>query len=293
MAAAGHPSTTGEDFFSDLLAVVAAMPDRHRRDDRLRHIWEVAARCVVADRWRQDEPRPFGPFGALSFPFHRMGAVDSLNLFDFDELVTFAFYWANRRLYRRAVDFGANLGLHSIVMVRCGFAVRSFEPDPIHAELLARNLALNGAEPEVHRAAVSIEAGRAAFVRVLGNTTGSHLAGAKPNPYGALDRFEVAVEAAAPHLAWADLAKIDIEGHEAVLLTGLPPSTWQRTDAFVEVGSAANAAAIFAHLHGTGIRLFAERLGWDEVTRAEHMPTSHRDGPLFISARPRMPWGDG
>ena len=39
------------------------------------------------------------------------------------------------------------------------------------------------------------------FFRVMGKTTGRHLAGSKSDPYGDLDRFEVTVTAAASHLA--------------------------------------------------------------------------------------------
>ena len=70
-----------------------------------------------------EETKEFKPFGDLVFPYHKMGAVDSLNLFDLDELIIFSFYWVNRRRYRRAVDAGANIGLHSIIMSRCGFEI--------------------------------------------------------------------------------------------------------------------------------------------------------------------------
>src|SRR5947207_6307227 len=125
---------------------------------------------------------PFGRFGALTLPYRRMGAIDSIDLFGLDELIIFAFYWANRARYRRSVDIGANIGLHSIVMARCGFAVRAFEPDPVHIEMLRANLALNGVSGvEVVEAAVSDRNGTTEFVRVKGNTTGSHLSGAKAN----------------------------------------------------------------------------------------------------------------
>jgi len=100
----------------------------------------------------------------------------------------------------------------------------------------------------------------------------------------------VTLEAAAPHLAWADLAKIDIEGHEAELLTGLSPAIWKSTDAILEVGTAENAAAIFRHLHGSGVHLFAQKIGWREVASLDDMPVSHRDGSLFLTGKPVMNW---
>ena len=38
----------------------------------------------------------FQPFGTLVFPYHSMGTIDSLNLFDLDELIIFSFCWSNR-----------------------------------------------------------------------------------------------------------------------------------------------------------------------------------------------------
>jgi hypothetical protein len=86
------------------------------------------------------------------------------------------------------------------------------------------------------------------------------------------------------------LAKIDIEGHEAALLSGLPHETWHSTDAVLEVGSEANAHQIFDYFKGSSVNLFAQKIGWRRVTSVADMPVSHRDGSLFITAKPEMPW---
>ena len=236
-------------------------------------------------------PVPFGPFGPLTLPYRRMGAIDSIDLFGLDELIIFAFYWANRARYRRAVDIGANIGLHSIVMARCGFAVRAFEPDPVHLEILRANLKLNGVSNiEVVEAAVSDRDGETQFVRVKGNTTGSHLAGAKAAPYGALDRFSVPIRRFADAVADADFAKIDAEGHEAVILRSLSAERWQSLDAMVDVGTAENARALFDHFQALPVNLFAQKIGWERVREIGGMPASHREGSLFISARQERTW---
>ena len=278
--------------FADLFALIQASPDRHANSDPLWRVLRTAARAEVEACFSSEDPKPveFGPLGSLSMPYHSMGNIDSLDLFGIDEIIILAFYDANRETYGRVVDFGANIGLHSLGMARSGFDVRSFEPDPKHFDLLKRNLELNNATSELHNSAVSLEAGRAEFVRVLGNTTGSHIAGAKKDPYGELERFEVELEAAADHLAWADLAKIDIEGHEAALLTGLPAETWGETDAILEVGTAENAAEIYAYLGDSPVNMFSQMTGWSRVESLEQMPTSHRDGSLFISSKSAMPW---
>ncbi len=278
--------------FADLFALIQAHPECHSRIDPLWKVMRVAARTEVEACFSSAEAEPisFGPLGDIRFPFHSMGNINSLDLFGIDELIILAFYDANRSTYSKVVDFGANIGFHSFGMGRSGFQVRSFEPDPHHFELLKRNLDLNGVTSELHNSAVSLEAGQAEFVRVLGNTTGSHIAGAKKDPYGDLERFDVEIEAAAEHLAWADLAKIDIEGHEAALLTGLTPETWATTDAIMEVGTEENAKAIYDYLAGGPINMFSQLKSWGRVESLADMPTSHRDGSLFISSKSEMPW---
>lgn len=291
---ASRPGTSASqpDIFDDLFQVLVEYPTRHATFDPMWRVWRTAARAEVQRLFAGAVPSsvPFGPFGGINLPYFRMGNIDSLDLFGMDELIIFAFYDANRARYRTVVDFGANIGLHSIIMARAGFEVRSFEPDPVHFKLLRTNLELNNATSDLHQAAVSFQAGRQEFVRVLGNTTGSHLAGAKDSPYGALERFEVAIEAAAPHLAWADFAKIDIEGHEAALIAHLDPEVWLGTDAIVEVGTPLNAEAIFAHLARGPVKMFSQKIGWRRVRQVEDMPTSHRDGSLFLTGADEMPW---
>jgi FkbM family methyltransferase len=286
------PAERDVQLIKDLFAAIPSLPERHATSDPVWRIWNAAARHSIERLFSSTTPAPvpFGPLGNLIFPYVEMGAIDSRDLFGLDELILFAFYVTNRARYRRVVDFGTNLGLHSMIMARCGFDVRSFEPDPRHVQLLRRNLSLNRLDVDVHEAAVSVQSGEMEFTRVLGNTTGSHLSGAKAAPYGELERFPVKVEAAVPHLAWADLAKIDIEGHEAVLITGLPPETWADTDAVMEIGTAENSMLIFEHLHRSSINMFAQKIGWQRVTALVDMPTSHRDGSLFLSAKSRMPW---
>lgn len=239
-------------------------------------------------------PLLFGPFGRIDFPYRRMGAIDSVDLFGLDELLIFAFYWANQTLYRRAIDVGANLGLHSILMARAGFEVTAFEPDPVHFDLLQANLARNSvSKVTAKRAAVSKLDGEMEFVRVVNNTTGSHLAGAKANPYGPLDRFTVPVCAFAPLAAAADLAKVDAEGHEVTILTSVPAETWSQLDVLVEIGTAENAAVVFDHFNALKVGLYPQKIGWERATKVDHLPTSHREGTLFVSRRDGLPWGDG
>jgi FkbM family methyltransferase len=232
-----------------------------------------------------------GPLGTLNFPFERMGGIDSLDLFGLDELILFAFYLRNRERYRRVADIGANLGLHSLVLARCGFEVRAFEPDPHHTALFAANMDRNGVRSvQLSQAAVSDHDGQMEFVRVKGNTTGSHLAGAKADPYGELERFAVRVQAATTALDGCDFAKIDAEGHEPTILQAVPARAWDTLDAMVEIGTPANAEIVFQHFQTMNVGLYPQKRNWARAQSAQDLPTSHREGSLFISRNGEALW---
>ena len=278
--------------------VLLALPSvraRHEPGSPLYQLLKLVAQREVRTLFSEDTTvaRDFPPFGSLAFPYFKMGAIDSLHLFGLDELIIFSFYWANRTRYRRILDIGANIGLHSIMMSRCGFEVRAYEPDPTHFNLLQRNLALNQcASVRPVNAAVSSKPGTMEFVRVLGNTTGSHLAGSKPDPYGELERFPVSVEAIGAIWPETDLIKLDAEGHEKEILGATRPEHWQNTDAMIEVGSPANARFLYDHFTSLEVNLFAQKTNWQLVRNFEAMPTSHRDGSLFVTIKSAMSWSE-
>jgi FkbM family methyltransferase len=233
----------------------------------------------------------FKPFGDLVFPYHNMGNIDSVNLFDLDELIIFSFYTSNRNHYRNVLDAGANLGIHSLLLDKCGFDVRCFEPDPTHFKLLKENLAINGCKNvKPTNKAVSTQEGEKEFVRVMGNTTGSHLAGCKENPYGDLERFMVEVADIRPHLEWADLVKMDVEGHEKEVLLATPRELWETTDALVEVQDQRNAEDIFKFFTDSQVNLFPQKINWKRAKTVEDIPVNYREGTLFISCKEKMPW---
>ena len=275
-----------------LLDAVAESRHAHVPSTKLYQLIKGLVRPEFAKVFSSPEgtPQPFWKFGELALPYTKMGAIDSIDLFGLDELIIFSFYHANHGRYRRVIDIGANLGMHSLVLSRCGFEVKCFEPDPWHYSLLVKNLSANGAASVTpYPAAISTADGEAQFVRVLGNTTGSHLAGAKDS-YGEKEYFSVTTIAIRPLLEWADLAKIDVEGHEKALLLAATKEIMATTDIMVEVSSPESAVAIFDHFTAMGVRLFAQKIGWQPAKSAADLPTSHREGSLFLSTKPVMPW---
>lgn len=278
--------------------IISCLPDivpAHARTSRIYKVLDDVAKSLVStSNFRDPTPLPssLGDFGEIKFPYTKMGAIDSLDLFGLDELIIFAFYWTNRDRYNNAADIGANLGLHSLLMSRCGWKIKSYEPDPTHAGLLRKNLDLNSAaNVELIEAAVSDNPGMLEFIRVLGNTTGSHLAGAKLNPYGELERFPVKVLAIDSIMSSVDFVKMDVEGQEKTIICSTNADHWKSTDMMVEVGTEGNAHAIFNHLEKISVNAFAQKLGWQRVRSVSDMPKNYREGSLFISNKISMPWG--
>lgn len=217
----------------------------------------------------------------LEIPFTSFGAVTSDNLFCEKEQALFDFYEKSRNRYKRALDIGANIGVHTMLMVRNGWEVRSFEPDKYHFASLIENCSKNGLLPiEFNQKAVAGYTGESEFTRVIGNTTGNHLVGLK-KPYGRTETLSVQVAHAGPLLAWADFAKVDAEGAEADIILCLTGDC----DLMVEVGSEENAKTIFAHLKEIGRKSFSQKTGWKEVRSLEDVPKHHSEGALFIGER--------
>lgn len=283
-----------EVIIDKLLRALPELSSHHSRNSHMYQLLNAVALQEVKNLFSEvnaGEGREFGPFGKLTFPYRTMGAINTLDLFGLDELIIFSFYWQNRDRYRSTLDVGANVGLHSILMARAGFKVRSFEPDPITMKNLKENLALNECKQnEAVQAAVSDKKGSAEFVRVLGNTTGSHLAGAKSSPYGDLEKFPVEIVAIQDQLDGVQFMKLDAEGHEVVILKGIDVSKWKNLDAMVEIGTPENAKAVYSHLSKLGVHMFAQKSGWQRIQDERGMPTSYKEGSLFITSKDAMPW---
>jgi FkbM family methyltransferase len=225
----------------------------------------------------------FGPFGPLKFPYQTMGKIDSLHLFGEPELQIFAMYHAHRGRWKKVLDIGANLGLHSIIMARSGFTVKAYEPDFEHYDHLLANLEANDVSHLVtpHMAAVHTEDGEANFVRVLNNLTGNHLDGYKDS-FGPRETVIVPTVDCRPLWRYADFAKIDSEGNEADLLLTMTPNDLNHLQAVVEVRNEENASKIYRHFCELEVPLWSAKTNWERVRVADDMPRGNREGPIFV-----------
>jgi len=233
----------------------------------------------------------FGPFGKISLPHFKMGAVASLDLFGLDEVIIFSYYYNNRNRYNKVADIGANIGLHSILMSKCGYKVEAYEPDPKHIKIMEKNFKLNSVDSvNLNQVAVSDVKHKTKFLRVLGNTTSSHIAGSKDNPYGNLETFDVDVVSAKEIFKNSDFIKMDVEGEEAKIISSTTKENWENVDMILEVGTESNKKVIYDHLKSIDVNMFSQKLAWKKVQVIDDMPASYKEGSLFVSQDNQMLW---
>ena len=228
-------------------------------------------------------------YRGLNIPRFSFGNVSSDDLFCEKEQAIYDFYQASKDRYRKAVDIGSNIGVHTILMLRQGWEVQAWEPDPVHMAEASKNIAAHWPDRSRYKLcdyAVDDRGGKATFVRQLGNTTGSHIKGDK-SAYGELEEFQVDVADCRPLFMWADFAKIDCEGAEARILRKVPKDC--RCEFMVEVGNVDNALAIWEHFWPTDYKLYSQKRGWSPCRGLKDMPKHHSEGALFIGRNPPFP----
>lgn len=228
----------------------------------------------------------------IYLPYYSMGRVDSYDLFGPNELVLFAFYEKNVSRYRKVADIGANIGLHSLLMLRLGWDVVAYEPDPVLYKELERNLhysVQSGDRITMQNAAVAEKEGYMQFVRVLNNLTGSCLTGASKEPYGPMEKVTVETVDCRQIFDWADLAKIDVEGYESQILLTLTEEQLKRLDLICELRGELEAMKVLKHIKSIGGEVYTQKNDWKPAKNILDMPTKHQEGSIFISAT-AGPW---
>ncbi len=223
--------------------------------------------------------------GEITFPYFSFGNLDSRKLFGLDEIVLFAFYFANQKRYKSVLDLGANIGLHSLVLAKLGFEITSYEPDEIHCLQYEKVMNLNNLqEQKVIKKAIGVDTNPVKFTRVRGNTTGSFISDAKSDVYGEIETFDVEVDDIEIVLnsVHFDLVKMDVEGYEATLLSRISVEHFSNTDFMLEVGSSKNAAIIFDLIIDKKLNAFSQKNNWNRVEKIEDLPSHHSQGSLFI-----------
>jgi len=276
-------------FFDVLFPMLCENYNKHSSETELyKFLNQVCSQHLAESGFAESDATlvDFGQYGPLVLPYYSMGAIDSLKLFGLDELILFSFYLVNQNRYAKVADMGANIGLHSILMSKLGWEVSTYEPDPIHIEKIGQNASLNKCENiTVHEAAISDVEDTLLFTRLQGNQTGSHLKGMKSDVYGDVDEFSVITVPLNKVMNKYDFIKMDIEGAEARAICATSANDWSSTDVMLEVGTPENAKKIFNHINALGLFSFSQKRGWHRVENLDDMPTSYKEGSLFITSQ--------
>ncbi len=125
------------------------------------------------------------------------------------------------------LDIGSNQGLYAILAAQTPTCrkVYAFEPVPQTADLLARNIALNGVEGACHlvRKAISDQVGRAS-ISLSENHSGAAAIGRELDGGQHMEIETINAQALAQEIdlgAGRILVKVDVEGHEDVVIRQL------------------------------------------------------------------------
>ena len=217
----------------------------------------------------------------INFPSVSLGAITSRHFFGIDEVLIYQFYKRNTSRYKRVADIGCNCGLHSKILCELGYLVDSYEPDLTHSTF-ARKFLANNTNNNFIQKAVSNYSGKATFTRILNNSTGSYI-NDKKEGYGPLEKYEVDVINAYELSNNYDLIKMDIEGSEADVLSSFDPKLYDKTDIIAEVSTEKTRSILWDLFNKLELKVYSQKTGWKLIQDIHHLPTSHREGSIFIS----------
>ncbi len=160
------------------------------------------------------------------------------------------------------IDIGANIGCISMALLRSGFSVRAFEPQPEVYKLLEMNLVGGVA----YNVALGRESGTAEMPKVYYSTKGNFggLGIGGKSMYGS---YTVPVEALDSYsFSNVGFIKIDVEGYEEEVLRGAVETiTRDKPILYIEDDRIEKR---------TGLRKFIQSLGY---TYELHQPTLYRE----------------
>lgn len=230
-------------------------------------------------------------FRKIKLKYFKMGKLNPTYLLGFNELIIFVFYLFNKKKYKKFIDIGGNIGLHSIIFDRLKVKVQAFEPDPLNYQEFKSNIAINKCKRiKVNNTAISSEAGYKNFVRICDNTTGNHIQGKKKNLYGKLEIIKVKTEKISKYLIEECLVKIDAEGSELDILNSIDKKFYQYVDFILEINNMHNAKEIFKLSKKYGFNIFSQKNSWNLIKSLKDLPSHHRDGSILITSEKLMKW---
>lgn len=83
---------------------------------------------------------------------------------------------------------------------------------------------------------------------------------------------------------------MDVEGSEIILLSAISERNVLQTEFMVEIGNPENARLLLVEMKRLGLNAFSQKNNWARVHSVEDLPTSHREGSIFLSLKSQMDW---
>jgi hypothetical protein len=221
----------------------------------------------------------------------KLGNLYTADLFSFDEIIIFLFYFLNKYKYKKAIDVGANVGLHSIILGILKYDTLSFEPDTKTFQITKKNIKINKLNNvKLFNCAISNIKKFATFTRIKNNLTGSHIFGAKKKVYGPIDIIKVKTKNLNQFINTdKTLVKIDAEGHEAEIMTSLKKENISKADFLIECNNVENSKIIFNLVKKNKLKCYSQKNNWKICKSIKNLPKNYKEGIIFISKK-NTPW---
>jgi FkbM family methyltransferase len=230
------------------------------------------------------------PLKGLVWPRITCGNLSSYAYFDMQQAILYMYYYLHRHEYKIAYDIGCHIGGDSIILEKFGYEVYAFEPEKKNFQILENNVQINNCKNmHIYNKAMSDTRGKKKFIRVLGNTFASHIEGER-DFYGDVEYSQIETMTFDEVGASPDLMKINIEGHEKVLISCIPVEQWEKTDAFIELHGEESRNAVFSYLKEIDMNIFSQKIGWKKSENINDIPESYREGYIFVSRKSKMIW---
>jgi hypothetical protein len=83
---------------------------------------------------------------------------------------------------------------------------------------------------------------------------------------------------------------MDVERHKVVLLSAISRESILGTEFMFEIGTSENAKLAYLEIKRLGLNTFSQKNNWALVRSIDDLPTSHREGSLFLTMKPKMDW---
>lgn len=221
----------------------------------------------------------------VSFRNVCLGSTQAVSLLELHELCLFVIYARNQKKYPKFFDFGANIGIHSLVAGAYGYEVYAYEPDPLTYNELHKNTKSHD-EITVFNLAVTNKGGNPQkFTRVKNNLCASGLSFNGKKYYGPTTEINVNTVSPSQLNLSNSIIKIDIEGSEAEVIQSIIESNFTNYKIYCEVGTFKSAEKIFNICSKSDKLLFSQKVNWKQVTDSSHMPHKWSDGSIEIVSK--------